>query len=568
MKFTIKLKLISVFIGLVIFVLISNGITLMNMVNIDKNVKEITKTWLPGVYSAHTIDTLTSNFRILEFQHIATSTSLMDDLENLMEEQNQKITQEINSYEKIVNSEEDKAILDEIRSNWNDYMDIHTQIIKISKNLLKDDAIELMTEKGQTSFDAVSRACLALVDFNTTHANVKSSSIEQLFQVSLIETIGVTGLLIIICIIVAIILSLSIIKPIEKLKKRLQILADQGGDLTQQINIVSKDEIGDLASSVNKFIENIRNIMLEVNENSSKVQIASERVLYHLVDLNVDIEDTSVTVEELSAAMQVTASAAEVVSNSSEEMMKAIESVTNKAQEGANEACAITNRAAALKVNAVTSKEDAINLYNNSRQRLKAAIDQSKKVEKIGDLSEVILQISEQTNLLALNAAIEAARAGVAGKGFAVVADEIKKLSENSKNTVNQIQTVTKEVIHSVEHLSSSASALMAFIDGSVIKDYDGFIVVSDQYSDDAVFVDGLVNDISAVTEELTASSEGILKAMSDVSRTIMEGAQGTTNIAEKTANIVIKVEDVQKLMNSNIESVSRLHGVIEKFKI
>ncbi len=568
MKFTIKSKLIAAFAALVSIVIISNSISLLNLLRIDSHTGEITKTWLPGVYEASSINALIDDYRILEFQHIATSTSEMDKLENLMDEQSRKIIEEMRRYENTVFNEEDRAIFETIKAEWDQYSIVHQNLISISKNLRKDEAMNMMSNESMVLFDKISEACQDLIAFNMTHAKEKSASVEKLFKASLGTTLGITSLLVLMCIIAAIMLSMNIIRPIQELQKRLKVLAEQGGDLTQQISISSRDEIGELAASVNKFIENIRTIMLEVNENSNLVQNASKSVLRNLMSLNADIGNTSATVEELSVVMETTASAVEEINASSMEIEIDIESVADRTKEGAEEARAITNRAIVLKENAMVSKEQAIGIYDESKRQLEVAIIKSKQVEKIAVLSDSILQISSQTNLLALNAAIEAARAGEAGRGFAVVADEIRKLAEDSKNAVNQIQVVAKEVINSVDHLADSSKELMTFIDINVIRDYDGFIEVSDRYSEDAIFVDRLVTEISAVAEELAASTGGISKAVSDVTSTIMEGAQGTASIAEKIANILSQTEEVEKSMQANIRSVNRLYEAIDKFKL
>ena len=150
-------------------------------------------------------------------------------------------------------------------------------------------------------------------------------------------------------------------------------------------------------------------------------------------------------------------------------------------------------------------------------------------------LSNTILDITSQTNLLALNAAIEAARAGEAGRGFAVVADEIRSLAENSKNAANEIQKVTNDVILSVENLSINSQEILGFIDKTVISDYASMVNISDQYNKDAELVNDIVTDLSATTEQLSASIQNMVKAINEVTSATNEGALGTSNIAEKT---------------------------------
>ncbi|MDA3846323.1 MAG: methyl-accepting chemotaxis protein, partial [Vallitaleaceae bacterium] len=531
MKLKIKSKLILTFTGLVIIVLLSNGMMFMNLMKIQTNTKEITKNWLSRIENAYTINTLTTEFRILEFQHIATSTSEMDIIKTNMNEINQRVNEEIMLYEAQIYNEEDKSVLEMLKTKWDAYFIIHDDLIKLSNKLLKDEGMDLMSGEGEVAYAEVSGLCSELVSFSTTQAKSKSASVERIFNDSVATMVSVNIFLIITCLLSAIILSRNIVSPIVRLGKRFQLLAEQGGDLTQKIEIKSKDEIYDLANGVNKFIENIRGIIVEVNENSNKVQSASEGVLSNLKSLNNDIEGTSANVATLAIAMNSTALTAEEASASSIQIETAIESVALKTQEGANEAGAISYRAISLKDGVTTSKNQALDIYNVSKQQLEIAILKSKEVIRIEALSTSILEISSQTNLLALNAAIEAARAGEAGKGFAVVSDEIRKLAEDSENRANEIQEITKYVIESVDNLAKSSENLMVFIDSSVIKDYNGFIDVSDHDSEDANYVNDLVTDISAVTEELTASAAGIAKAIFDVSHTINKGAEETDNI-------------------------------------
>ena len=360
----------------------------------------------------------------------------------------------------------------------------------------------------------------------------------------------------------------GIIKPIGKLKKELSILAQTGGDLTREIDIKSKDEVGQLANSVNQFLFNIRTIVNGIIKETTIVENSIAVVDKKMGDLNAFVENVSSTTEEISAGMEETAAATEQVNASSLEIESAIEAMNEKAQKGSAEAEEIGNRAIRLRDNSILSVKTANEIYEESTHKLKEALENSKAVEHINVLTGTILQISDQTNLLALNAAIEAARAGEAGKGFSVVADEIRKLAEESKAAVNDIQRVTSEVVSAVSDLADGSRTVLDFLDRTVKPDYAEMVKTGESYNEDSSFVYELVSDFSATSQELTASVEGIIRAINDVTKTVNEGAAGTQSIAEQNMEIVEMVNKVKNEMETSSRSTQKLKEIVGKFTV
>ncbi len=360
----------------------------------------------------------------------------------------------------------------------------------------------------------------------------------------------------------------SITRPLRKAVNSLNTVAN--GDLTIEITKKDKsnDEVGDLMRSLENMVDSLRNLITQSVGAAGKVGSLIGESSNNINLLLEAVEDVSATTEELSAGMEETAASTEEMSATSTEIETAIGTIASKAQEGAHKATEIHTRASSLKTNAISSRNSAVSVYKESNVNLTKAIENSNAVGRINELTNAILSIASQTNLLALNAAIEAARAGDAGRGFAVVADEIRKLSEESSKAVSEIQSVTNSVISAVQQLSKHSGNVLDFIDKQVIKDYDTMVTIGENYSNDADYINDLVSDFSATTEELMASIRNMLKAITEVAAAANEGASGTANIAEKTALVVEKANEVSRLSEESRESSESLLRMTEVFKM
>ena len=359
------------------------------------------------------------------------------------------------------------------------------------------------------------------------------------------------------------------IKPVIAASNHLRHLAD--ADFTTDIPkkyLNKTDEVGELMKDMSRMQTSIRDTMITITNEMTNVSGAVNSTAKSMSELNFDIESVSATTEELSAGMEETAAATEEMNATSLEIEKAIESIAEKALQGSAAMVEISKRADEMKTTASNSQVSAIELRRSVDEKLRKAIEESKAVEKINVLSDAILSITSQTNLLALNAAIEAARAGEAGKGFAVVADEIRKLAEDSKKTVTEIQTITKTVIFSVGNLTVSSNQMLEFLDGKVMKDYDQFFRNSEQYSLDADYIETLVTEFSSASKTIASSVQNLIKAINEISIASNEGAEGTSNIAIVSTSVTEKANDVLRQTTDIKEGSEKLLNLISRFKV
>ncbi|TGE39314.1 methyl-accepting chemotaxis protein [Desulfosporosinus fructosivorans] len=394
---------------------------------------------------------------------------------------------------------------------------------------------------------------------------------EYLSKINNLRTgiIFVTVIGLIIAAFVLLFLAKRISKPVKIAAEQLNIIA--GGDLSKDIShkfLNLKDETGDLMRSVSELQKSFRGIVQTITNEANNLEDSVYTVNASMKDLNIEIEDVSATTQEISAAMEESAASAQEMSAQASELEKSVDAIAKQAQKGALASNEINKRAQNLKESAVYSQKVASDVSHNVNINMKAAIEQAKAVEQINMLTDSILQITSQTNLLALNAAIEAARAGEAGRGFAVVADEIRKLAEDSKNAVNEIQNVTKLVVASVENLTENSEKVLEFLDTTVIKDYNFMVETGEQYHKDADYVEGLVTDFSTTANQLDLSIQELVQAINEITMATSESAQGTDNIAMKVSSVTQKSTEVVNIGIGTNEISERLKNIVLKFTV
>jgi methyl-accepting chemotaxis protein len=358
-----------------------------------------------------------------------------------------------------------------------------------------------------------------------------------------------------------------IIKVIQHLVEGIVQIAE--GNLNYKLNKINRsDELGTLAKSIDTMQHSFKDIIKAIKMETQKVNDVIVVSNNHILEITDKLEEASTTIEELSAGVEETASSTDEINIISEEIGVAVENIADKAQAGVISASEIRTKAITLKDSSMRLQKEADETRYKIKNTMDQALDKIKEVEKIKTLTNAILEISSQTNLLALNAAIESARAGEAGKGFSVVAEQIKKLAEDSKVTVNEINHTVEMIFDAVSNLADISKQTLTYIETKVVDSYKESVLVGENYEKDALYVNNLVADLSVTSEELLTSIKTITESINEIAEANNDGATGTSGVAEKILKIKDRSSDV-KIETSNLkESVERLNNLVLKFNI
>lgn len=403
---------------------------------------------------------------------------------------------------------------------------------------------------------------------NSNNAEIEKQSLSFINKTILI-LICVAFIIAFIVILLSIIISKSITNPLVSALKNLNHIAK--GDFSRTLGEDlknRKDEIGEIIIAIDVMQSNLKDLIKNITEESTNIKETVQNVLQNMSSLDLDIDDIALIAEELSAGMEETLAAAEEMTAASKGIEVFVDNIAHGAKDGSKEAQKINFRAENIKENVNESQRKAATLIKEVIEEVEKSIENSKVIEQVKLLSQSIMQITAQTNLLALNASIEASRAGDAGKGFSVVAEEIRKLAEESKITVAEIQNVTNKVTESVNDLSSNSKKLITFVERDVIEDYKTMLNVADIYSKDAKFVESLVTHFSSTSEELLSTIQEVAISIDNVAKTSSQGAEGTINVASKVSDITVKSNDVVNKTNNLDRIVKSLKEGTGKFKV
>jgi methyl-accepting chemotaxis protein len=412
------------------------------------------------------------------------------------------------------------------------------------------------------------------IDQVVTLTNTQNSEIEQ----SAAQTISTSTFLLMSIAVISIILSIliivlttrSITKPLGTIGRELKDLSETG-DLSKRSSVISKNEIGIMSASLNEMLDNVaqpvaqmavsanviasgdltqdiavegvkgdvkklaegfRTMITGLRETIQAVRLNTEQVASSAEELSSSAEEVNASMEEVSSTVQQVATGSQNTARDSETMLKQSMQAGQSSESGQKAAKDVSSKMELIKK---TTQEGA--------QKISALGQKSKEIGRIVD---TINQISEQTNLLALNAAIEAARAGEAGRGFAVVADEVRKLAEESGQATKQIRDLIV--------------GIQLEIDGAVKSMGEN----TKQVEDGSKGVETAV----AAFEALPSVIAAVNKSAEEVGAVAQENASGAEEVSASIQEVTSSMQQVSSAAQQMASIASELKNVVERFKL
>ena len=380
-------------------------------------------------------------------------------------------------------------------------------------------------------------------------------------------TVTATILLIVTIVAFYIIIS-TMLKPVGTLVEIIDDTARFDLRHNSKSNAVCKrqDEFGLIGNSVREMRNSLRDIVSKIEHNSEEIEANVNDLNETANVVNTMCTDNSATTEQLAASMQECSASSESINNDIMGIQNSAHQIEMQANDGSTVSDEIMERATNLKRTTERASRTTKEKYSDVKVMADAAIENSKAAEKINELTNTIMAISSQTSLLALNASIEAARAGEAGRGFAVVATEIGNLAGQTSSAVANINGIVDEVNSAITQMQTCLIEMGDFIENTVLKDYESFGKVGDQYQDDADIFKDSMSSIKNSVDELTEIIGDIVGAIGSINTAIGESANGVSDIAGKTTDIVQGMSDTEIMVSQCHDCVDRLEEVIKKF--
>lgn len=298
--------------------------------------------------------------------------------------------------------------------------------------------------------------------------------------------------------------------------------------------------------------EKIKGVFADVQADAESLATSIDGVAERIEMVAGETTNISSVMEEFTASLQEMSSNITELTDSMEEMDESFSQMSEEAQDGKEYAQNSNNVAYEIMTRSEEERRKVQAMAEEVETSMKEKIEESKKAERIMDLTHDIMQIADQTNLLALNASIEAARAGDAGRGFAVVADEITKLSVMTNTTASEINEISKTVLNAVSQLADEANKVVEFMKEKTVGSYSELVEVGHKYQGDSKIMFDKMQDFAYIAESLASQLDEATKMIESIRTASSESANA---VGEFTNSVLLITEHVEEIRESNEEN-------------
>ncbi|MDH6426677.1 methyl-accepting chemotaxis protein [Paenibacillus sp. FSL R5-0887] len=452
----------------------------------------------------------------------------------------------------------------ELKSKWNDYLIVLKEAFALAKEGNFPEAQKKFTN---LSLDAMIESQIVFQNMLIEEIENGQSLANSHRNNALITSFGVTGLSVVLAVILALLISGRIIKPLRDVNTQLKEIADGDADLTRKLSVRSKDEIGELAFNFNKMTDNLGTMIEQVKLSANSLASSSTK-------LRSDSGVTAGATERISDIMGEVASGTAKQMNDLQTNTITISEISlgiGQIAASVQDISEASHRSAAFAITGDESLQAAgqqMESINHSIQSLSQQVQGFvNRSQEIGSIVGVIKGIASQTNMLALNATIEAARAGEQGRGFAVVADQVRKLAEQSAESANQIAEMATGI-------QSEADDAMKVMMSSMREVKGGTEIIEEagrSFGEIRLSIDSLaeqVQEVSGAVEEITAAADEIVESIRNVTQISETTAASTQHVSAASQEQMASVEQIASSASELSTMAHGLQGLVARFNV
>lgn len=489
----VSVKLILGFFTMILLMVLIGGAGYRSINTINKDLNGITNTRLPIIANLIEADRDLQQLLVAERSMIFTNAK-SDKFNGLIEEYEENLKQaerRWNKFKEIAELEEEKIIIPKYEKARAEWTDISRRVVEgriADTRQGRREALDLSLGLASEKFEEMRNNLDQLQEISLATAQLLTEGAAETYKTTILQLLFIVVAGIIIGVFLTWVISRAITQPLIKGVEVANKLAS--GDLTMEVNVHGKDEVGQLMDAMKNMVNSLRNVVMDVKNASNNVASGSQEM--------------SSTSEEMSQGATEQAAAAEQASSSMEEMASNIKQNAD---------------------NAMQTEKIALKSAEDAKQGGEAVEKTVSAMKEIAEKISFIEEIARSTDLLALNAAIEAARAGEHGKGFAVVASEVRKLAERSSTSAAEISRLSSSSVEVAEN----AGEMLAKIVPDIQKTAE------------------LVQEISAASNEQNSGVDQINKAIQQLDQVTQQNASASEEMSSTSEELASQAEQLQE---------------------